>query len=154
MLRIVQEAESLRADLSVTVQEDAAAYEAVLQAYKLPKDTEEQLRERSQVIERATWGAIRPPLAVARKSVEVLRLLLTGITHGNINALSDGGSGAALALASLRGACLNVRVNVASLAKSDETRQVVEELSLLEQQAAGLEQEIKEVMNRRGDLLF
>ncbi len=108
-------AETLRADLTRAVQQDAAAFEALMAAYRLPKDTPEQQTERQEAIRRATLQAASVPLRVARQAVQVMDLALICARRGNVNARSDALSALALAQAALTAAMYNVRVNLRSL---------------------------------------
>src|SRR5438128_10641527 len=70
--KIKSELERLSARLQELIDEDAASFEAVLAAYRLPKETDEQKAERTAVIQRAVQGAIDVPSETARRSFDVL----------------------------------------------------------------------------------
>ena len=72
------------------------------------------------------------------------------VEAGNINALSDGGSAAALAQAALTGAGLNVRINARELEDKPAAQALLDELAALEQQAAELERSIRLSIETRG----
>ena len=115
MQTIIAEADALRSRLVELVGEDAAAYEQVRAAYRLPKDTLDQQTARATAIQQAMQGASRTPLATMEACLAVLRLADQAVAHGNPNASTDGAVGALLAHAGLRGAALNVRVNLAGI---------------------------------------
>ena len=150
MNSILTQAESLRSQLTSAVQQDAAAYEKVMASFKLPKDTSQQQAARNAAIQAATLGACQVPLEVARMAVQVLELAAQVIRLGNLNALSDGGSGAALAHAALTGAGLNVHINAASLQDKSTAQLMLDELKSLETRAAAIEVEIRHVLQERG----
>ena len=100
MQAILTQSEALRNDLTLSIQLDASAFESVMAAYKLPKDTPEQQEIRQKAIEQATLLATQVPMGVANKSLRVLELAEQVIQFGNISALSDGATGAALAQSS------------------------------------------------------
>lgn len=152
MRLILDRAEALRLSLTAAVEEDAASYERVMAALQLPKETPEQQAERARAIEQATLQAAQVPLEVARQAVQVLALAAEAIALGNVNALSDGGAGAALGRACLAGAGLNVRTNVNALQEKSQGQGLLEELTALEKQAADWEQEIKRTLQQRGGL--
>lgn len=110
--------ELLGAELARLAAEDSRAYEAVMAANKLPKETEEQQAAREAAIQEATSKAAQVPLAVAERAVEVLRMLRPIAERGNRNAQSDAKVGALLAHAAVYGASFNVEVNLDGL--SDE----------------------------------
>ncbi len=106
--------------LRAFIAEDAKSFDAVMLAYKLAKETDEQKAARKEAIDGATRGAILVPLETAKASREVLKLLAELVKIGNQNALSDVGVGAQLALAAAKGASYNVAINLASLANEKE----------------------------------
>jgi glutamate formiminotransferase/formiminotetrahydrofolate cyclodeaminase len=152
MQAVLDESERLRADLTAAVSRDSAAFEAVMAAFRLPKDTPAEQQQRSQAIEEATFQATLEPAGVARKAVRVLELAFQVISHGNLNAISDGGAGAHLAIAALRGAGLNVRINANSLKNSQRAAHLLAELKELEVRTARLLDEIELQLKERGGL--
>lgn len=115
MQAIIAEADALRSRLQALAGEDAAAYERVRAAYRLAKDTPEQQATRADAIQQAMQGASRTPLATMEACLAVLRLAVPAVSSGNPNAATDGAVGALLAHAGLRGAALNVRVNLGGI---------------------------------------
>lgn len=152
MQAVLERAESLRTYLQEAVVQDAEAFKGVMDAFRLPKDKPEQQAERKAAIESATLGAAQAPLRVAEKAVEVLDLASQVIAVGNLNAISDGASGAAMARAALNGSGLNVRINVNSLENPQTGQALVDKLVVLEQKAASLESEIRQQLQQRGNL--
>jgi glutamate formiminotransferase/formiminotetrahydrofolate cyclodeaminase len=116
-LQIVRtELTDLGAQLRELIAEDADSFEAVLKAYRLPKETDEQKAARAARIQSATLVAINVPMRTAAQSLQVLKLLRELADIGNPNALSDAAVGAQLAHAAIKGASYNVQVNLSSLA--------------------------------------
>lgn len=115
MQAVLHEAEALRGRLTALVAEDAQAYDQVRAAYRLPKETAEDLAARNAAIQAAMQGASLTPLETMRACLAVLRLAEQAATLGNINAATDGAVGALLAHAGLRGAALNVRINLGGI---------------------------------------
>jgi len=105
-------AADLRSALLVAADDDAAAYEAVVMARKLPRGTDDEKAARATAVAEATVGATEVPLRIARLSSEVLELAASMAALGNARAVSDAGVAALLAAAALRGAALNVMINV------------------------------------------
>jgi len=110
---ILAEAEALRVQLQRLVDDDAAAYGKVSQAYKLPKGAP----ERTRAIDAALVGAAQTPLAMARGAVRLVALAEEIGEIGNKSARSDARVAQELARAALAGAVENVRINVASLSE-------------------------------------
>ena len=92
--------------------EDTRAFNRVMDAFRLPKATGEQLREREVAVEEATKGATRVPLEVLKKSVELLRLAKEAAKKGNKNSVSDAGVAGLAAQAAADGAYYNIRINL------------------------------------------
>jgi formiminotetrahydrofolate cyclodeaminase len=140
--------------LTAAIDEDAQAFEAVMAAFKLPKETPEQQAQRAQAVEAATLEAARVPLVVAVKAVEVLSLASQVVTLGNINAISDGASAAAQARAALDGAGYNVRINVLGLQDQARAQPLLDQLVDLESQALVFEEQVRSALVQRGGLTF
>lgn len=111
---ILAEAETLRGDLRRLVEDDAAAYTRVSEAYKAPKDDP----QRSRRIDTALLGAAQTPLEVARRAARLVSLAREIGAIGNKNARSDAKVAEGLGKAALEGAVENVRVNVAALSEA------------------------------------
>lgn len=101
---------------------DATAYDAVVRARRLPRDSELHKRARDTQVAAAVREATRAPLATARVANEVLTLAERLAPIGNRNAVSDVGVAALLAAAAIRGAAMNVEINLPSLAADEPLR--------------------------------
>lgn len=115
-------ASALRDELLTLAELDAAAYDAVIRARRLPRETEPQQAARDVQVAAATREATRVPLATARAAGAVLGLAETLAPIGNRNAISDVGVAALLAVTALRGAALNVQINLPFLASGEPLR--------------------------------
>jgi formiminotetrahydrofolate cyclodeaminase len=113
------ELEVLGDRLRQLIAEDAESFEAVLRAYRLPKDSDEQKAERAAQIQITLRCAVDVPLETAQCSLDVLKLLDELAAIGTPNALSDVAVGAQLAQVAVRGASYNVGVNLDSLSDRD-----------------------------------
>lgn len=112
-----------RKDLLLALaEEDAVAYEAVVRARRLPKDSEPEREARATALRGAMVEAARVPMRTAVVAGEVLELAERIAPIGNRNALSDAGVAAQLAAAAVRGALLNVRINLPYLPTDDPLR--------------------------------
>ena len=113
---ILDEAEQLRSELRRLVDEDAAAYEGVSMAYKIPKD----VPGRPHAIDDALLAAARPPAEVVRRARRLLALAQTIEQIGNKNAVSDARVAGMLAKTAIDGATENVNANLSGM--SDRAR--------------------------------
>jgi glutamate formiminotransferase/formiminotetrahydrofolate cyclodeaminase len=115
MRAIVEQADELRRGFAAATAKDSAAFEAVLQAMRLPQESEDEKGRRAASIEQATRTAALVPLEVARDAARVAELGAEAAETANVNAISDAASAVALARASLQAAALNVRINAGAL---------------------------------------
>lgn len=115
MADLCKEADALRERLEKAVDEDTEAFNQVMAAFKLPRDTEAEQAARAEAIQEATKGATRVPYAVMELGLEALRFCERVAEVGNTNSASDAGVGALLGLACVRGACFNVRINLKAI---------------------------------------
>ena len=129
---IVSQADSLRGDLEAAAIHDAQAFDGVIKALRMPKDSEAEKSARFGAIEHATIQAGEIPLKVAKKSAEVLELAAKISSIGNTNALSDVGVAGNLAIAALQSAALNVKVNASGLTDGELVERWRDELEKLE----------------------
>lgn len=106
---------SVKEELLELVDKDTDAFNLIMKAFRMPKETDEQIKERLLKIQDGTLEAILVPLKVASLSISALHHLPYVLKYGNKNALSDLGV-AALSLATgLEGACMNVMINLSGL---------------------------------------
>ncbi len=154
MKEVLAEAENLRAELTQAVEEDAAAFTAIMEAFRLPKESDAEKRVRSQAIQDATLYASEVPLQTAKKALRVMELSLRVAKSGNINAITDGVSGAAMAQAAIRAAGYNVRINLSSLKDKIKAEALQTDLKNIETGAEEVDSALREVLAARGGLVF
>ena len=111
--------------LNHIVDEDTKAFDGVMKAFKLPKETEENKKKRSAAIQEGYKVALEVPLKCAKECFKVLELQKVFADHGNINAITAVGVGALLAATGLEGALLNVKINLLSI-KDEKYRNEME----------------------------
>jgi formiminotetrahydrofolate cyclodeaminase len=112
---IRKKAVSVQRRLFRAVDEDSESYEAVLKAFRLPRNSEKERHDRAKEIQRAYRGATRPPQLVCQQSLQLLEYSRTLILDGNPNAVSDAGVAAFLADAACAGGLLNIKINLAGV---------------------------------------
>jgi len=130
--------EHLSAHTLALVDDDAAAYDAVMEAYRKPRVTEEEKVERRRAIEAALRGAAEVPLEVMRACRAGLTAAVDVARAGNPSASSDVGVSVELLKAALHSAALNVGVNLSSLSDGNYVDAVTAETATLENSAAAL----------------
>lgn len=149
---ILEQSEVLRSDFIKAVDEDSAAFQTVLNAMRLPKDTPDQQAERNSKIQAATLQAARLPFTVAEKCLKILELASQVASMGNINAISDAGAAGALAYAALQAASHNVKINTLQLTDSLEVQSMLSSLTEVHQKAKHCNDELQHVLTTRGGL--
>ena len=152
MEQIITDAEHLRAKLQGAIQEDIEAFEAVMRAHRLPDETTEEKDARASTIEQATLHAAAVPFEVCHLALGTLKLAVQVAQEGNLNAASDAGTAGALAIAALRGAGANVRINLIDLAELDQARAWLEELERIEAEASALDHDLKSALLKRASI--
>ena len=122
----------LRDTLTALIDDDSIAYQAVMTAYRLPRQSDDELTTRRRAIESAMQGATAMPLRTMRACQEALRHATAIVRFGNPNAVTDAAVGMRLLLAALESAAMNVEVNLPGVkdaefvrASGDERRQLL-----------------------------
>ncbi len=131
---IVVESDSLQKGLLALVDEDAQSFAALMQAYRLPKESEEEKRKRSEEIQIRLKGAAEVPLKTAERAAKTLALAKRLAQFANENALSDLQTAVFLGHASGLGAISNVTINLAGLKGEEYKKQVKIKLAVIEKQ--------------------
>jgi len=111
-IKRLDELGAIKDELNVMIDKDTEAFNSVMAAFKLSKETEEEKVIRKEVIEAATYKAIDVPIMIAKLSYRGLELIDYFLEYGNKNAITDLGVSSLLLTAALEGAILNVLVNL------------------------------------------
>ncbi len=129
--------------------EDAESFKGVMQAYKLPKMTEAERREREQVISEALKRAAAVPLRTMKLALEVLKLAKPVAEFGNKSSISDAGVGTMNLDTAFKGARLNVLINLAGIKDAQFVAEIQETVDELSAEAEGLVSEYLKIVSRR-----
>lgn len=146
---LIAEADNLRADFMRLVDDDSAAYGRVSEAMKLPKATDDDKRARTERLQAALLAASRVPLEVARTSRRLLELCERNMERAPAATVSDIGVGALLAETALRGAALNVMINLASVKDAAQVKVLSEDLDRAVDGAEELRKRITDFVESR-----
>jgi glutamate formiminotransferase/formiminotetrahydrofolate cyclodeaminase len=142
MQSLLAKAQKSKDILLKAVDDDTAAFNAIMAAFRLPKTTDEEKEARKQAIQDATRQAICVPLEVLRECQAVVALAETAVKLGNKNSLSDAGVAGLCSQAAASGAYYNVLINLGGLKDSDFVSQVKKEADQL----------IDEIRNKAGQI--
>lgn len=135
MLSLAPQLELARRKFLDFIDEDATAYQVVFNSFKLPKDTEEQQKERNEQIQKSTLEAALVPLRVAETAVEIMALIFEVGSKGNKNAVTDACVAMMCARTAALGAILNVRINLSSLDDRDKASELENRCMALQDEA-------------------
>jgi len=133
-----QQAQALLAQLTQAIQDDSQAFETLMQASRLPKETPAQSNARETAIEKATLHAARVPLTTAEMALQVMQLAKVVALEGNRNAVTDAWSAVVLAFAAISAAGANVRINLSGMEAHPQKKELMAALTALETQALEL----------------
>ena len=119
--KIISSSEKLRYELSQLLEEDVKVFNNFMATYKMPKETEDEKKIRTEKIQESLIEAAKVPLKVAYKCLDILTLSQQVAEKGNINVVSDAGVAALMADATLESAILNVKINLRMI-KNEKVR--------------------------------
>lgn len=138
----LQKSQDLSKSLLKRVDLDTEAFNGVMAAFKMAKETDEDQQLRKQAIQKGFKDAVQSPMAIARESLDVLRLAGKLLGKSNSNALSDLGVASQQAYAALEGAAMNVKINLPSIRDENFTVETSAEISTLLEQGISARDDI------------
>jgi len=137
-----EKAMAVQRELISLVDEDTQAFNKLMEAYGMPKDTETDQLKRKAAIQEATIHAAEIPFRIMKKAYEAFDVIKAMVLQGNPNSVTDAGVGALCACAAVRGAYMNVKINARSINNKEKVNEMLKEAGILEKQALQMEQEI------------
>ena len=146
---IREAAETARAEFLALAREDSEAYDDVVAARRLPKDTDEQKAARAERIARANRRAAEVPMQTARVAVRLLAALPDLVEKGNPNAASDVGAAALLLDACAEGALLNVGINLSGIDDAALVAELQRETAVLQEESGRLRSQVVALVRKR-----
>jgi formiminotetrahydrofolate cyclodeaminase len=145
MRQALGQASGLMQSLGEHVDEDTAAFNRVMEAYRMPKDAPEW-EQRSRLIQQALQGAAEHPLQVAEECLRLLYCCREAVRYGNPNVLSDAGVAALMAHSGVMGALFNVAINLGSIKDPAFRERLQADKDRIMGAADGLRKEIMEAL--------
>jgi len=139
---VAEKGQTLVDELLVLVDEDTRAFDAIMDAFGMPKGTPEEKAARAAAIEAATLHAAQVPLRTMEAALKALPLALEMARSGNPASASDAGVAALAAVAGIRGAALNVRINVAGLTDKAPAAPLLSRAEAIIDEAHRLQEEV------------
>ena len=141
--------QALKTELLHLVDEDTNAFNKIMNAFGLPKKTDEEKSARSAAIQDATKFATEVPFRTMQKSFEAFEVCRAMVEWGNPASVTDGGVGALAARSAVMGAHLNVKINASSLKDEAFKNDILAKAADLEARAIKEEAEIIKIVNEK-----
>ena len=146
---VAEEGITLQERLLHLVDEDTEAFNRIMAAFGMPKNTPEEKAARSEAIQTATLFATEVPLETMKASYEVFDVCRKMVEKGNPNSVSDAGVGALAARAAVLGAGMNVKINAGSLKDREKAEALIAEANELIAKANSEEAEITKLVEEK-----
>jgi glutamate formiminotransferase/formiminotetrahydrofolate cyclodeaminase len=150
MLEIGIQAQMLQARLIDLVDTDTEAFNKVMAAFRMKKRTEEEQTARDRAVQEAYVGAAEVPLETMEAALEVMKLAERVAVLGNPGAISDAGSAAVMALAAVKTAGLNVRINVKEIEDDGISGGLLSRMEAIETESGPLYEKVMGIVRERG----
>lgn len=144
-----EKGQTIKDELTKLVDLDTAAFNKIMEAFSLPKGTEDEKAIRKQAIQDATKFAIEVPFKVMQLSYDSLSIIKAMAEVGNPNSVSDAGVGALCARSAVMGAFMNVRINASGYDDKTYVTNIIAKGKDIEANTMALETEILKIVNEK-----
>jgi len=149
MIEVSDKAQGLKDFFTESIDKDTDAFNKIMDAFSLPKSTEEEQAERNKAIQDATKEATLIPFTVLEKSKEAAELALTVAEKGNQNSLSDSGVAGLTASAAAEGALYNVMINLDGNEDEDFNAEIAKKAVAINSQVQKIVTKIKNLLHKQ-----
>ncbi|MBK8362312.1 MAG: glutamate formimidoyltransferase [Bacteroidetes bacterium] len=139
----------IKKNLIALVDEDTRAFNQIMNAFGLPKGTDQEKVSRSEAIQAATLNAIEVPLKTMKICLESMTIIKEMVKEGTPNSVTDAGVGALCARSAIIGAYLNVKVNGSGLKDKAYMEKTMKEAEALKAAAENMEKEILQIVDNK-----
>jgi formiminotetrahydrofolate cyclodeaminase len=147
--QILEQIGPLRKQFIILIDKDTEAFNKVMEAYGLPKDSDEQKTLRNAAIQSATKEAALVPLEVMIHCIDALALAKIVAEKGNINSISDTGASVLMLQAAAEGAALNVKINLSGISDTEFVGWKAEESESVLRTSRKLSEEVLTVVKEK-----
>jgi formiminotetrahydrofolate cyclodeaminase len=144
MKKISEKAEVIRVKMLDDIKRDSDSFNLVMDAFKLPKGTDEEKAARSAAIQNGLKEAASVPMEIAENAYSIMALSERVVMAGNSNAVTDGLVSAMMARTAVLSALLNVKINLDSIKDEAFVAELEEKVAVLEKKALETEKAILE----------
>jgi glutamate formiminotransferase/formiminotetrahydrofolate cyclodeaminase len=142
-----EKGQKIKDELLLLVDEDTNSFNRIMEAFGMPKGTEEEKQLRDKAIQDATRYATEIPFITMEKTFASMEIIKAMTEIGNPNSVTDAGVGALCARSAIMGAYLNVKINSSGLKDKEFAKDIVDRGAVIEQKAIELEREILQIVN-------
>lgn len=134
--------DSCKEDFLELMEKDTNAFLALMDAFKMPKNTDEEIQARKAKIAEGNKQSLDIPLEVAEKAYKLYDYINVAVKYGNKNAISDAGVAASLVETAVEGAVLNVKINILGLKDEVHKKELKDKCNTLLQNSKKKKEEI------------
>jgi glutamate formiminotransferase/formiminotetrahydrofolate cyclodeaminase len=145
---VYKKSEKLRQQLTLLIDEDTTAFNDVMKAFKMPKNTEDEKTQRSKAIQKGYKKASEVPLKTARVCSEILDVAAVVAEKGNKNSITDAGVSALMALSGVESAIFNVKINLGSIKDEEFVNTISKEITDIEKTTKNKTDKILSIVNK------
>jgi glutamate formiminotransferase/formiminotetrahydrofolate cyclodeaminase len=144
-----EQGQKIKDKLLFLVDEDTNAFNKIMDAFSLPKTTDEEKSTRTKAIQDATKYAIEIPFEVMKTAYSALPMIKEMAANGNPNSVSDAGVGALCIRTAVFGAYLNVKINASGLKDKEYLTSIMNQVEEIKLNTEKLEQEILDIVSSK-----
>lgn len=144
-----EKGQQLKDELLRLVDEDTRAFHSILEAFRMPKSTEEEKAVRREAIQQATKYAIEIPFQTMKAALASFEIIREMVEKGNPSSITDAGVGALCARAAVHGAFMNVKVNMKDLKDAAFAEKTLAEARDMAAKADEWEKQIREIVQKQ-----
>ncbi len=149
MAEIGEEAQKIKEELVRGIDDDTDAFNEYFVALKMPKNTEEEKKAREKAMLEGLKKAISVPLKTAENSLKAIEVAIKVAENGNINSVTDAGVGGEVAYAGLRGAVLNVLINLPGIEDKEFVNEMKEKTDTLINKGSELIEKLRKIVEEK-----
>ncbi|MCK5261644.1 MAG: glutamate formimidoyltransferase [Thermoplasmatales archaeon] len=142
----LEKSERIRKQLTELIDKDTEAFNDVMKAFKMPKETEEQKEKRKQAIQKGYKTAAKVPLETAKACEKILDIAMVVAEKGNKNSITDAAVSALMAQAGVKSAILNIKINLGSIKDDEFVERISFEIDELQKNADDKANEIMKIV--------
>lgn len=151
LIQLAEKAQQVKDELLKAVDDDTNAFNAYLEARRLPQSTAEEKARREQAIQDGLKAAVMVPLNTAHLSMEAMKIARRVVEIGNRHSVTDAGVGAQMAFSGVRGGILNVLINLPQISDQNFCQEMKASCARLENEAESILNEtlsrVREIIN-------